>query len=148
LNKAFIREPEQDERAFCPRCGSVGIPVLGGPLDRFIRPDARAKLLHDAWFCNSPTCDVAYFNLTGSVVSTRELTRPVYPKDPEAPICACFGYTYDDAAADVAEAAPQRTRELLAKAKTAPADCSSLAAGGQSCVAAVQSLYLKLKSNA
>jgi hypothetical protein len=148
MNKAFIREPDQDERVFCPSCKAVGVPVMDGPLDRYIRPESRIKLLHDAWFCNSPSCDVAYFRQSGTTVTTGELSRPAYPKDPNAPICACFGYTYDDAAADVAEGLPRRTRELLAKAKSTAADCVNLAADGQSCVAAVQSLYLKLKSNA
>jgi hypothetical protein len=147
MNKAFVREPEQDERVLCPSCKAAGSPVMGGPLDRFIRPDSREKLLHDAWFCPTPTCDVAYFGLSGTAVATTELSRPAYPKDPNAPICACFGYDYDDAAADVAEGRPTRTRELLAKAKSPAADCVNLAADGQSCVSAVQSLYLKLKAS-
>ena len=54
-----------------------------------------------AWFCAFPRCDVAYFNLFGGVVLMDELKAPVYPYDPNAPICACFGLTYDDVEADV-----------------------------------------------
>jgi hypothetical protein len=117
---------------------------MGGPLDRYVLPEARSKFLHDAWFCSTATCDVVYFSESGLAVTTDELVRPVYPKDPDAPICACFGFTYDDAAADVAEGTPTRTRGLLAKAKSGAADCANLAADGRSCVATVQELYLKL----
>jgi hypothetical protein len=44
MNKAFVREPESDGRAYCPRCGSLGIPVEHGPLDAHIRPESRNKL--------------------------------------------------------------------------------------------------------
>jgi hypothetical protein len=148
MNKAFVREPDQDDRVFCPKCGAVGVPVMDGPLDRYLRPAARPMFVHDAWFCPSATCDVAYFSEAGKTATTGDLARPVYPKDPDAPICACFGYAYDDAAADATEDSPRRTRELLTKAKSAAADCTNLAADGQSCVATVQSLYMKLKSNA
>ena len=28
MNKAFVREPDFDGRAFCPRCGALGLPVV------------------------------------------------------------------------------------------------------------------------
>ncbi len=49
MNKAFVREPEDDGRAFCPRCRSLGNAVDAGPLDSHIRSESRAKLGHDAW---------------------------------------------------------------------------------------------------
>ena len=27
MNKAFVREPDDDGRAYCPRCNSLGAPV-------------------------------------------------------------------------------------------------------------------------
>jgi hypothetical protein len=146
MNKAFVREPEDDGRAYCPRCRSLGIPVEAGPLDTHIRPDFRAKLLHDAWFCNFPRCDVAYFNQFDVVVTVDELNAAVYPKDPDAQICACFGFTYDEVAADVQEGSPTRIRELLAKSKSSAADCRTMAADGRCCMAMVQALYMKLSA--
>jgi oxygen-independent coproporphyrinogen-3 oxidase len=96
MNKAFVREPDFDGRAYCPHCGSLGLPVEHGPLDRYIRPDARNKLGDTAWFCNFHRCDVAYFNLFEAVVLRDELSAPVYPHDLDAPLCACFGLSYDD----------------------------------------------------
>jgi len=148
MNKAFVREPEDDGRAFCPSCGSLGVSVMGGPLDTHVRAESRQKMLHDAWFCNFPRCNVAYFNQFEAVVTISELNRPVYPKDPDAPICACFGFTYDEVAADVDEATPTRIRELLTKSKSPEAKCATLAADGRCCIGAVQELYMKLRTRA
>ena len=47
-----------------------------------------------------------------------ELRAPVYPKDVDAPICACFGFTIDEIEADAQDGTPTRIRELLAKSKS------------------------------
>jgi hypothetical protein len=146
MNKAFVREPEFDGRAFCPRCGALGAPVEHGPLDRYIRPESRSKLGDSAWFCAFPRCDVAYFNLFEAIVTVDELIAPVYPKDFDAPMCACFGLGYDDVEADVREGTPTRIRNLLARSQSSDARCHELAADGQSCMSAVQELYFKLRS--
>jgi Zinc binding domain len=146
MNKAFVREPDDDGRAYCPRCGSLGVPVESGPLDTHIRPDSRGKMRDSAWFCNYPRCEAAYFNQFDAVVTTAELQGPIYPKDANAPICPCFGFTYDDVVADVDDGTPTRIRELLAKSKSADARCHTLAPGGRSCMSAVQELYMRLRS--
>jgi hypothetical protein len=145
MNKAFVREPEADGRQYCPRCGALGLPVGSGPLDQYVRPEARSKMGEGAWFCNFPRCEVAYFNELEEVVLTSELTKPVYPKDFDATLCACFGFPYEDVEEDVREGKPTRIRELLAKSKTPEARCASLAADGRCCMAAVQELYMKLR---
>ncbi len=146
MNKAFIREPEDDGRAYCPRCGNLGLPVNSGPLDTHIKPESRAKMLDAEWFCNFYRCDVAYFNQFGSIVLMDELRAPVYPYDANAPICACFGLTYDDVEADTNEAVPTRIRAVVAKSKAGEAACHRLAADGRSCLGALQELYMRLKS--
>jgi hypothetical protein len=146
MNKAFIREPEDDGRAYCPRCKSLGVPVESGPLDTHIRPESRGKIRDAGWFCGFPRCDVAYFNQFEAIVVMDELTAPVYPYDPDAPICACFGLTYDDVEADIRDGTPTRIRELLAKSKSSEANCNMLAADGRCCMSAVQELYMRLRS--
>jgi hypothetical protein len=146
MNKAFVREPEFDGRAFCPRCGTLGAPVEAGPLDRYIQPESRTKLGESAWFCGYPHCDVAYFNLFEAVVMADELTKPIYPVDLDAPICACFGLNYDDVEADVREGTPTRVRELLQKSKSPAAQCTAIAPDGQCCMGKVQELYMRLRS--
>jgi hypothetical protein len=148
MNKAFVREPDDDGRAFCPRCGTLGVPVNGGPLDTHIRPESRAKMLDAAWCCGFYRCGVAYFNQFGAVVMMDELKAAVYPYDANAPICACFGLTYDAVEADVREGTPTRIRAVLARSQAGEARCHTLAADGQSCMGALQELYMRLRSQA
>jgi hypothetical protein len=145
MNKAFVREPDFDGRAFCPRCGSLGLPVEHGPLDVHIRAESRGKLGDTAWHCAYPRCDVAYFNLFEATVLLEELGAPIYPFDLDAPICACFGLTYDDVVADVHEGSPKRVRELLAKSKSSAARCAEIAADGRCCMPTVQELFMRLR---
>jgi hypothetical protein len=146
MNKAFVREPDDDGRAFCPRCGTLGVPVQSGALDTHIRPESRAKMVDSAWFCGFHRCDVAYFNLFGGIVVMDELKAPVYPYDINAPICACFGLTYDDVIADVDAPTPVRIREVVARTRAGEAQCHNLAADGRSCIGALQELYMRLRS--
>jgi hypothetical protein len=145
MNKAFVREPEDTGKAFCPRCGMLGVAVGAGPLDMHVQESSRAGMRDSAWFCPFGQCDVAYFNQWDAVIAVSELKSPVYPKDLDAPMCACFGFTYDDVAADVREGKPTRIRELLAKSRSPEAHCKLLAADGRCCISAVTELYTKLQ---
>ena len=145
MNKAFVREPDLDGRAYCPRCGTLGVPVGAEPMDAHIRQESRARMHGAAWFCSFARCEVAYFNLLEMVVVMDELKAPIYPNDFDAPICACFGFTYDDVEADVREGEPTRIRQLLDKSKSSEARCQTLAADGQCCMREVQRLYLSLR---
>ena len=101
-----------------------------------------------AYFCATPTCPVVYFDAFEAVVTSDALLRPVFPKDPTAPLCSCFGLTQDDLEADVAEGTPRRIRELLAKSKTPAARCEELSPTGRSCIPEVQRCYFKLRGGA
>ena len=142
MNKAFVREPEFDGKAYCPKCGSLGAAVNAVTLDQHVQQPIRSRLGDAAWFCGFPKCDIAYFDLFESSVSVNELKAPVYPKDADAPICACFGFTVEDLEADVADGTPTRIRELLARSKSSDANCRLLAADGQCCMREVQRLYM------
>jgi hypothetical protein len=147
MNKAFVREPDLGGRAFCPRCGSEGVAVGSGPLDTHIRPEARRRLQESAWFCAYGGCEVAYFNQFETIVGVDELNAPIYPYDLDAPLCACFGFAYDDVEADVRDGQPLRIRQLLAKSQTDGARCHTLAPDGQCCMREVQRLYVKLRGD-
>ena len=144
MNKAFVREPESNGRAYCSRCGSLGTPVSSTVLDHHVQKQTRSQIGESAWFCDFPRCDVAYFDLFERVVAVNELQFAVYPKDAAIPICACFGFTLEDIEADVRQRTPMRIRELLAKSKSADAQCHTLAADGRCCMREVQRLYMKL----
>ena len=131
MNKAFIREPESDGRAYCPQCESLGTPVSSAVLDHYVQKQVRTKVGESAWFCDFARCDVAYFDLFERAVAVDELQFAVYPMDGATPICACFGFTLEEIEADVHEGAPIRIRELLAKSESADARCHMLAADGR-----------------
>ncbi len=143
MNKAFVREPEPDDKAYCPRCQSLGLPVTAGALDRHISDEARARMTESAWFCNRGQCEVAYFNWFDAVVLVTELKAPVFPKDLDAPLCACFGFTLEDIERDIEEGAPSRVRGLLEKSRSAQAQCATLAADGQCCIGEAQRIYIR-----
>ena len=108
-------------------------------------PQGEASGLADAaFFCPYATCPVAYFDVFERVLTTDRLAHSVWPKDPGAPICACFGFTSDEIEADVREGSVRRTRELVEKAKSPAAHCATASASGRSCVADVQRYYMKL----
>lgn len=96
-----------------------------------------------AWFCGFAKCEVAYFDLFEKVILADQLRHPVYPKDPEAVICPCFGFTSSDVDDAIYERSPEPIRELLAKSKSKEARCSTLAPDGQCCMREVQRLYIR-----
>ena len=71
--------------------------------------------------------------------------RPVYPKDADAPICACFGLTRQDIERDVQEGVVTRVKAILAKANSAEAR-TRMAANGCSCVPYVQKYYMQCRA--
>jgi hypothetical protein len=87
---------------------------------------------------------VVYFNEFAALVTVDQLNAPVYPKDLDVPMCACFGFAQSDVEADVREGTPVRIRQLLAKSKSPAAGCRTLAVDGKCCLPAVQRLYMQL----
>jgi Zinc binding domain len=142
MNKAFVRDPDSTVER-CPHCGSAGQPVGTAILNEFVRPEARTQLGEEANFCPSANCPVAYFDAFDRRVEVAQLARPVFPKDPAAPICECFGFTCAEIDEDVREGVATRTRAHLDRARSSEARCSQSAANGQSCVANVQRYFMK-----
>lgn len=142
MNKAFVREPDSSAE-YCPRCGSEGQPVSRETVLAQLPPDTTPQVAVTANFCPQPQCEVAYFDMFERVVLASELQRSVYPKDPDAPICACFQFTSAEIDADLAEGGVARTKALLEKAKGEQTQCAQLAANGRSCVAEVQRYYMQ-----
>jgi len=145
MNKAFVKEPEFDGRAYCPRCGQLGTSVHAVTLDAFVQQAARGDLGEDAWFCGFERCKVAYFDLFESTVATDQLLRSVYPMDVQAPICGCFGLQMSDIEEDVADGHPSRLRELSERSRSDEARCQSAAADGRCCMQEAQRIYFRLR---
>lgn len=142
MNKAFVREPDSDTE-FCPRCGSAGQSVSQETILAHLPAGSTPHLAVTANFCPRPQCEVAYFDMFERVILVESLRQPVYPKDPDAPICPCFQFTCGDIDLDIAEGVVIRTKSLVEKAKAGGAACERLAANGRCCVADVQRYYMQ-----
>jgi hypothetical protein len=142
MNKAFVREPD-NTTDYCPHCGSKGEPVGGETLRSFLTDEQLRALTESANFCPSPECEVVYFDSFERKVLATDIQRPVYPKDPTAPICACFGLTREDIEQDVRAGTRIRVKAILEKANSPDACCRTMAANGKSCVAYVQRYYMQ-----
>ncbi len=116
-------------------------------LAAYLTEQQRGHLAEPVNFCPSAECPVAYFDGLERLVLATDLQRPAYPKDPEAPICACFGLTRADIEQDVREGGVRRTKDALEKAKSKEARCWEMAANGRPCVAYVQKYYLKCRAD-
>ena len=145
MNKAFVREPEQTAD-YCPRCGSTGEAVGVAALKSYLTEDQRRRLAEPVNFCPTTKCQVVYFDGLERVVMASELARPIYPKDPTAPICACFGLTRQEIEQDVQEGVVTRTRAALEKAKSPAARCAEMAANGKPCIAYLQKYYIECRN--
>jgi len=142
MNKAFVREPDRTAD-YCPRCGSKGEPVGTETLRHHLPGTLVQRVADPANFCPSPRCEVVYFDTFERIVLTSDLPRAVYPKDPNAPLCACFGLTHEDVEQDVREGVVTRVRAVIEKARSPEARCVQLAGNGRSCVAYVQKYYMQ-----
>lgn len=145
MNKAFIKEPEDTGAAHCPRCGSLGEPVGDETLSAHLTAEDRRNLPETAFFCPFARCEVAYFDQFERTVAADRLPRPVYPKDPDAPICPCFGFTCEEIELDVQEGGVSRVRDLLARSQSPQARCVTMAANGRCCMPEVQRHFMKLR---
>jgi hypothetical protein len=145
MNKAFVRESDR-MADYCPRCGSKGESVGAEALKTYLTEAQRNTLTEPASFCPSPQCAVVYFDVFERFILASELSRPVYPKDPTAPVCACFGLTRQDIEQDVDEGGVRRTKAVLEKARSPNASCARLAANGRSCIPYVQKYYMQCRA--
>ena len=142
MNKAFVREPDEPDPR-CPRCGVLGESVGRPTLAAHLPLEAVTQLGESACYCANPRCPVAYYDAAGAEVPLTLVREPAYPKDPDAPICSCFGLTAEQVERDARAGDPKRVRELIARAQGPEARCGTAAPGGRSCVGEVQKLFLK-----
>ena len=98
-----------------------------------------------AFFCPFAKCEVVYFDMFERRVTVDQLRHGVYPKDPQAPICGCYGMTLAEVEADAQAGEVARVRELLSKAKSGHAPCRTESASGQPCTAEVQRAYMRAR---
>ena len=146
MNKAFVKESE-DPGDRCPACGGLGKSVQQITLRAHLSDEARARLAETAYFCADPTCTVAYFDQFEQFVTVERFATPVFPKDPDAPICPCFGLRCEDIDADIDEGGVTRVKSHLLQAQSEQAHCSTTTGDGRSCIPAVQKYYMKRRNS-
>lgn len=145
MNKAFIKELDSSGDTRCPRCGSLGTPVLRATLEAHLTPQGAAIFSDSAVFCEYPSCEVAYFDHLQRIAEVSLLVHPVYPKDLDAPLCGCFGFTAEEIEQDVEEATNRRVKAMWQRANSDEACCSTKSPNGQSCLPVIQRYFLKLR---
>jgi len=141
VNKAFCREPDAVEPPRCPRCGGVGVQVTAATLAAHTA--AHDGLAEPAFHCGTDTCDVAYFDLLERSIPTSLARGLFWPKDLDAPLCACHGLSPDDVDEAVLSGDLDRVREVVRSATAPDAQCGMLAADGRPCAARVQRLFVR-----
>jgi hypothetical protein len=146
MNKAFVKEPDH-QGGFCPRCGSLGSSVGRETIAALVRPDTSIDVADPAFFCGFARCEVVYFDEFDRVLTVDQMQRPIWPKDPTAPLCGCFGLTADDVERDVREGGVARVKAVVQKSAGPEADCIHRSADGKSCAAEVQRYYFKLRGS-
>ena len=145
MNKAFVREPEATEPR-CPEpggCGGIGVAVTLGTLRAQLGQETAQGFSESAYYCPSPSCDVAYFDSWGFTVPRRALRQLIYPKSATGPVCACFGVSADAVRKEAVAGRREQIREWLARAESAEASCETRSPCGKSCVAEIRKIFLK-----
>lgn len=125
----------------CPSCQSPGEAVGIVTLDAQLSPDDRKAIGDRAFYCPSPSCPTAYFSAWDAVVPLSRLRSRSWPKDPDAPLCPCFGLTVADIVNDARAGRKNRVLEIREEADAPDARCPSLAPDGKSCSAQVMRLF-------
>lgn len=110
-------------------------------LEAQLPADARAPLGSAAFYCGSAGCRTAYFTAWGATVGVERLPAAVHPKDPDGPICACFGLTAAEVVADAQAGRKDRVKDLVERAKGPQARCAERRPDGQPCVPHVLRLF-------
>ena len=144
MNKAFVKEIDPDPRCPGPAgCGGRGEEVSTETLEAQLSEEEARRFSSSAFFCPSPSCPIVYFDSMGLAVPVERLARPVYPKDPDGPVCSCFGVTAEQIREDAAAGRKDQIRDLLRRTAGPDAHCVRLAPNGRSCETQVRRLFLQ-----
>lgn len=149
MSRAFIKESEAPEPV-CPPprgCGGRGVPVPALVVVANLGETGAGRLGSEAYFCPDPLCQVAYFDATGGRAGVAELRERRWPKDPAAPLCACFRVAEEEIAAWAREGRTDRMREFLERVRSGAARCSTATHDGRSCEAAARRVFMSERGN-
>jgi len=125
----------------CPSCQTLGEPVGAVTLGAQLSAEDRAALGERAYYCSNPACPIAYFSAWDATVPVIRLKSRSWPKDPDAPLCPCFGLTAADIVADARSGRKNRVLEIREEADAPDSRCPGLSPDGRSCMAQVMRLF-------
>ena len=135
-----MKEPEPQDPA-CPECGAACEAVAPSTVDVHVPAALRAPLSGTVYYCANPKCRTAYFNAWGAALPADQVTGRAWPKDPEAPICPCFGMKAGDVVGDARAGRKDRVKDLVEKSRGPDARCAQLSPDGACCVPRVMRLF-------
>lgn len=127
----------------CPECGARGRSTAAATIAAHVADARKESIAGDMRFCDDPACRVVYFDGFHPPVRVDELVRPVWPKDGDAPVCACFGVTERDVEACAAASDKARMRTWIERVNGPEARCALRAADGRSCEPALRRIFLR-----
>lgn len=87
----------------CPDCGRAAVEVgITTILHHLKSPWTHELRVQKYYFCETVECDAVYFGEDGSVIGTTKIRGEIGQKrkDPDRPLCYCFGVTQSDAERD------------------------------------------------
>jgi hypothetical protein len=140
MSRAFMKESEPADPR-CPECSALGEPVGLVTLKGHLEPEDCSSLGAKAFYCVNSGCHTAYFNAWGVSVPFERMTRTAYPKDPDAPICPCFGMTVAEVVEDARAGNRDRIRDLATRAQGPQAHCAENCPDGTTCLPRVLRLF-------
>ena len=140
MSRAFIKEGEAPDPA-CPSCGTPGEPVGAATLEAQLPPEDRKALGDRAYYCGNPACPTGYFSAWDAAVPLERLKSRAWPKDPQAPICPCFGLRPADIIDDARAGKKSRVLEIREESDAPDSRCPRLSPDGRCCVAQVMRLF-------
>lgn len=135
-----MKDPEPGDPR-CPVCDGLGDPVGSATLDAHVPAELRTALGGAAFYCGAPSCRTGYFNAWGAAVPADRIVAPAWPKDPDGPICPCFGMKSAEVVSDAREGRKERIKDLVERSKGPDARCAASASDGVCCVAKVLRLF-------
>lgn len=138
-------------KANCPRCGQPGQPVALQTLKHQVKPEHLETVEAGPFnFCRTATCDVAYFNDSGVVLTKADVRQRIGLKETEDPIplCYCFGFTEAMVGEEIRATGrctiPQR---ITAEVKAGNCACEIRNPQGSCCLGNVTAALKKALSN-
>lgn len=96
-----------------------------------------------AYFCRTAACGTLYFTASALIANKTDAVVRVGLKETEGrrPLCYCFGFSYDDVAAEVADGSttgPTIAARIRAEVRAGRCDCERKSPAGSCCLGEVQ----------